>query len=92
MSSLGAQLGFIQVNTSPIQEAALGIIEPQKYFGEMSKRWEHWLAHLDSAAPDLRLVWGKGVSGEQGLEEGWESLCKGQAKPNEAFVYRLYAS
>lgn len=89
MSSLGAQLGFIQVNTSPIQEAALSIIEPKQYFGELEKRWDQWLTHRESAAPDLRLVWGKGISGEQGLEGGWESLCRSQAKPNEALVYRL---
>ncbi|RAO72953.1 uncharacterized protein BHQ10_008965 [Talaromyces amestolkiae] len=84
LSSLGAQLGFIQVNTSPIQDAALGIIEPKQYFGELEKRWNQWLMHHESAAPDLRLVWGKGISGEQGLEGGWDLLCKSHAKPNEA--------
>ncbi|RAK72777.1 DUF2855 family protein [Aspergillus fijiensis CBS 313.89] len=68
LGTVAAQLGIIQVNTSSIMEAALGVVDPRKFYDEVDERWNHWLVNRESAAPDLRLVWGKGVVGGQGLE------------------------
>ncbi|PYH77244.1 hypothetical protein BO82DRAFT_435932 [Aspergillus uvarum CBS 121591] len=90
MGNVAAQLGIVQLSTSSIMEAALGVVDHKKFFDEVDERWNHWLANRASAAPDLRLVWGNGVVGAEGLEGGWKSLCKSQLKPEEALVYRLY--
>ncbi|RAH45046.1 DUF2855 family protein [Aspergillus brunneoviolaceus CBS 621.78] len=82
--------GLGTLNTSSIMEAALGVVDPRKFYDEVDERWNYWLVNRKSAAPDLRMVWGKGVVGGQGLEGDWESLCKSQLKPEEALVYRLY--
>ncbi|OJJ45798.1 hypothetical protein ASPZODRAFT_143677 [Penicilliopsis zonata CBS 506.65] len=79
----------IQVNTSAMQEAAIATTGPTQYFGELDQRWASWLAGKEAAAPDLRLVWGKGVVGAQGIEGGWESLCQSRVKPDEALVYTI---
>ncbi|PYI17266.1 hypothetical protein BO99DRAFT_404436 [Aspergillus violaceofuscus CBS 115571] len=90
LGNVAAQLGIVQLNTSSIMEAALGVVDHKKFFDEVDERWNHWLVNRESAAPDLRLVWGNGVVGAEGLEGGWESLCKSQLNPEEALVYRLY--
>ncbi|KAE8153617.1 hypothetical protein BDV25DRAFT_168619 [Aspergillus avenaceus] len=83
------ELGKIRFNTASLQEAAIKATGPTTYFEEISTRWEHWLAHRDHAAPDLKLVWGKGIVGADGIEGGWKSLCHGEVKPDQALVYRL---
>jgi hypothetical protein len=81
--------GIIQLNTSPILSAALEVQGARKVYEGLERRWEHWLANREVAAPDLRLVWGKGITGEEGIEGGWDRLCQGGVKPEEALVYRL---
>ncbi|PYI03144.1 hypothetical protein BO78DRAFT_375660 [Aspergillus sclerotiicarbonarius CBS 121057] len=86
--ALGA-LGMIQLNTSPIQEAVLGVQDPEKFFEELYERWNHWLVNRELVAPDLRLVWGEGVVGPEGIEGGWDLLCQSKVKPDETLVYRF---
>ncbi|KAL2855240.1 hypothetical protein BJX68DRAFT_274188 [Aspergillus pseudodeflectus] len=81
--------GIIQLNTSPILSAALEVQGARKVYEGLEERWEHWLANREVAAPDLRLVWGEGITGEQGIEGGWDRLCQGGVRPEEALVYRL---
>ncbi|KAL3485447.1 hypothetical protein BJX62DRAFT_247507 [Aspergillus germanicus] len=79
----------VQMNTSAVQECALQVREPKGYFDELLKRWNEWLENRQAAAPDLLLVWGDGIAGENGIEGGWEALCEGKIKPEEALVYRV---
>jgi hypothetical protein len=79
----------VQMNTSGVQEAALKIREPKAYFDELHERWNEWLESREVAAPDLRLVWGNAIAGANGVEGGWDALCQGKVKPEEALVYRV---
>jgi hypothetical protein len=79
----------VQMNTSAIQEHALQIQEPKEYFDALLQRWNEWPENREAVAPDLRLVWGEGIAGENGIEGGWEALCQGKIKPEEALVYRV---
>ncbi|KAL3451129.1 hypothetical protein BJX65DRAFT_321864 [Aspergillus insuetus] len=81
--------GIIQLNTGPILDAALLIRGAERVFEGLEGRWENWLANREFAAPDLRLVWGKGITGELGIQGGWDRLCKSEVKAEEALVYRL---
>ncbi|CEN62040.1 hypothetical protein ASPCAL08682 [Aspergillus calidoustus] len=79
----------VQMNTSGVQDCALQIPEPKAYFDELHQRWTQWLDNRRAAAPDLRLVWGDGIAGTSGVEGGWDALCQGKVKPEEALVYRV---
>ncbi|KAL4937788.1 hypothetical protein BDV06DRAFT_226620 [Aspergillus oleicola] len=78
-----------QFNTSPILEVAIQQKGLEAYHEEVRERFNLWLENRESAAPDLKLVWGSGVTGEDGIEGGWEKLCKSEVQPEEALVYRL---
>ncbi|KAL4916429.1 hypothetical protein BDW62DRAFT_211990 [Aspergillus aurantiobrunneus] len=79
----------VGMNTSTVQETAIQVRGLEVFSEELRKRWEHWLANRECAAPDLRLVWGQGVTREQGIEGGWESLCRSNVRPEEALIYRI---
>ncbi|KAL2857217.1 hypothetical protein BJY01DRAFT_136712 [Aspergillus pseudoustus] len=87
-AAVGA-LGKVRTNTSAIQETAIELQGAGPYFAEFTKRWNLWLGHRECAAPDLKLVWGDGVAGGEGIEGGWDRLCEGKVKPEEVLVYRL---
>ncbi|KAL3471151.1 hypothetical protein BJX99DRAFT_238024 [Aspergillus californicus] len=79
----------VLVNTSPILETILQLVDPKVYFEEFHLRWNQWLADRESAAPDLRLVVGEGVLGANGIEGGWHALCESSVRPADALVYRM---
>ncbi|KAL2815308.1 hypothetical protein BJX63DRAFT_390071 [Aspergillus granulosus] len=79
----------VRMNTSGVQEAILRLKDPKAYFEELQARWSQWLEDRESVAADLSLVWGTGVTGPNGIEGGWDALCQGKVRPQEALVYRL---
>ncbi|KAL3443602.1 hypothetical protein BJX65DRAFT_285077 [Aspergillus insuetus] len=79
----------VQMNTSAVQERALQIQDPKAYFDELHQRWKQWLDNRETVAPDLRLIWREGIADGNGVEGGWEALCQGKVKPEEALVYRV---
>ncbi|PWY76049.1 hypothetical protein BO94DRAFT_627133 [Aspergillus sclerotioniger CBS 115572] len=83
------ELGMINFNTSPVLDAVLEVRDSEKVFEVLSERWNHWLENRQLVAPDLHLVWGKGVVGPEGIEGGWDLLCQSKVKPDEALVYRF---
>ncbi|CEL04019.1 hypothetical protein ASPCAL05153 [Aspergillus calidoustus] len=83
-------LGKVRTNTSAIQETAIELQGATPYFADYNKRWKQWLEHRECAAPDLKLVWGEGVVGDNGVEGAWERLGQGQVRPEEVLVYRLF--
>ncbi|KAF5861147.1 hypothetical protein ETB97_000587 [Aspergillus alliaceus] len=84
------QLGKIQSNASGAQDAAIEPDGPKEYFTRIHRRWEQWLDDRASTVPDRRLVWGKGVTGTEGLDGEWDRLTKGDVRPDEALVYMVY--
>ncbi|KAL5342197.1 hypothetical protein BJX70DRAFT_338341 [Aspergillus crustosus] len=84
-----AALSKLQMNTSGVKEAVMKARGPGVYFDELERRWNHWVENREHAAPDLRIVWGEGVQGSNGIEGGWDALINSKVKPEEALVYRL---
>ncbi|KAA8643821.1 DUF2855 family protein [Aspergillus tanneri] len=82
-------LGKIQYNTSGIQDTIINREGAGTYFGKVSRRWKEWLADRASAIPDMQLVWGQGIAGENGIYRGWEKLSNGAVRPEEGLVYTL---
>ncbi|KAL4977666.1 hypothetical protein BDW66DRAFT_158755 [Aspergillus desertorum] len=82
-------LGKIQYNTSGVQDTIISREGAATYFGKVSRRWKEWLAHRASAIPDMGLVYGQGIAGEDGIYGGWEKLSNGAVRPEEGLVYAL---
>ncbi|KAF4230412.1 hypothetical protein CNMCM6457_005988 [Aspergillus fumigatiaffinis] len=81
--------GKIQYNTSGVQDTVIEREGAARYFGKVSSRWKEWLADRASAIPDMQLVWGQGIAGENGIYGGWERLSNGEVRPEEGLVYAL---
>jgi hypothetical protein len=60
----------VQMNTSAVQERALQTQERKEYFDALLQRWNEWLDNREAVAPDLRLLWGEGIAGGNGVEGG----------------------
>ncbi|CAL5867249.1 uncharacterized protein PFLUO_LOCUS1464 [Penicillium psychrofluorescens] len=84
-----AQLGKIQFNTSGVRDTLMENMSRAKFFEVLNEAWRQWLADRPKSVPDMNLVWGKGVSGVDGLKGGWDALCQGQVKAGEAMVYTM---
>ncbi|KAK1141700.1 hypothetical protein N8T08_008798 [Aspergillus melleus] len=82
-------LGKIQYNTSAVQDTLIEREGAQSYFGKVSSRWNEWLADRASAIPDMHLVWGQGMEGENGIYGGWEKLSNSMVRPDEGLAYVL---
>ncbi|RHZ50586.1 DUF2855 family protein [Aspergillus thermomutatus] len=82
-------LGKIQYNTSGVQDTVIDREGAATYFGKVSRRWKEWLADRVSTVPDMHLVWGQGIAGENGIYGGWERLSNGAVRPKEGLVYVL---
>ncbi|GFF41977.1 hypothetical protein IFM51744_04987 [Aspergillus udagawae] len=82
-------LGKIQYNTSGLQDTIIEREGAATYFGKVTRRWKEWLTDRASAIPDMNLVWGQGIDGENGIYGGWERLSNGQVHPEEGLVYAL---
>ncbi|KAI9042433.1 DUF2855 family protein [Aspergillus affinis] len=81
--------GKIQYNTAGVQDTLLQGNIPDDYLNAVNKRWNQWLDERNVAIPDMRLVWGSGVDGPQGIDGGWQRLCHGDVGSEEALVYEL---
>ncbi|KAL2867684.1 DUF2855 family protein [Aspergillus lucknowensis] len=82
-------LGKVRYNTSAVQETAIQLQGTGAYYDKLTKHLKEWLQHRESAAPDLKLVWGKGIAGAEGIEGGWDALGQSKVKPEEVLVYQL---
>lgn len=84
-----ASLGKIQYNTSGVQDTVIDREGAATYFGKVSRRWKEWLAHRSGAIPDMRLAYGQGIAGDNGIYGGWERLSNGAVRPEQGLVYVL---
>ncbi|KAH1339956.1 hypothetical protein KXW91_008506 [Aspergillus fumigatus] len=82
-------MGKIQFNASGVQDTLIDRDGAATYFGKISRSWKVWLADRDSAIPDMHLVRGQGIAGENGIYGGWERLTHGAVRPEEGLVYAL---
>ncbi|KAJ5731538.1 uncharacterized protein N7483_006046 [Penicillium malachiteum] len=91
-SSEMTRLGKIQCNTSGMQDSAIDSLGVETFFQIISASWEELLNERHKWAPDMKIVWGHGISGDRGIEGGWTRLCRGEVGAEEALVYRLQSS
>ncbi|CAI7665223.1 unnamed protein product [Penicillium viridicatum] len=83
-----AELGKVQYNTSGVQDTILETVGPEAYFATRDAQWEKWLDERHLSEPGMKIVFGSGVSGTDGVEGGWERLCHGQVGAEEGLVYK----
>ena len=83
------KLGKVQYNTSGVQDAVMQANGAKAHFDKLVHIWDEWYRTRHASIPDMRIVWGAGISGASGLEGGWEKLCKSQVGGSEGLVYRL---
>lgn len=84
-----AKLAKIQYNTAGIQDTVIARDGEKRYFNDTATEWEKWLAGVEKNVGDLRIVWGRGVGGESGIEGGWDRLREGNVGSSEGLVYKL---
>ncbi|KAJ5081043.1 hypothetical protein N7456_013281 [Penicillium angulare] len=83
------QLGKVQCNTSGMQDTAIQALGAEAFFNSMDVKWEKLYHDRNLWAADLKMVWGHGISGSDGIESGWTKICHGEVGANEAMVYKL---
>jgi hypothetical protein len=83
------RLGKVQFNTSGVQDRVTGSVGANAYFESVESLWDQWLRTRQRSMPDVKIIWGKGVSGVGGIEGGWTRLCEGRVAPGEALVYQM---
>jgi hypothetical protein len=84
-----AELGKVMFNTSGVQDTAIERMGAEAYFADKEARWEEWLSQRHLSEPGMQIVWGHGISGDDGIEQGWERLCHGQVRAEEGLIYRF---
>ncbi|KAJ5520930.1 hypothetical protein N7463_001383 [Penicillium fimorum] len=84
-----AKLGKVQYNTSGVQDTILDSVDLEAYFKTRTTQWERWLDERHLSVPGKQIVFGRGVSGANGVEGGWERLCHGQVGGDEGLVYKI---
>ncbi|TAQ87670.1 hypothetical protein B7494_g4021 [Chlorociboria aeruginascens] len=84
-----AKLGKIQFNTSGVRDTAMEREGTAAYFEKVALLQSQWNTDVPKFVKDMKLVWGKGVKGEDGIEGGYERLVRGEVAPHEGLVYRL---
>lgn len=85
-----SRLGKVQYNTSGVQDTVMQLNGAGTYFDTVTPLWDKWLRNQSRSIPDMRIVWGKGISGADGIEGGWQRLCQGLVGGGEGLVYRFY--
>lgn len=84
-----SKLGKVQYNTSGVQDAVMQADGAEAYFDKLARVWDEFYRTRHASIPDMRIIWGEGISGPGGIEGGWEKLCKGRVGGSEGLVYRL---
>ncbi|KAJ5209984.1 Protein of unknown function DUF2855 [Penicillium cf. griseofulvum] len=84
-----AKLGKVQYNTSSVQDTILESGDAEAYLATRNAEWEKWLDNRHLSVPGKQVVFGRGVSGADGVEGGWERLCHGQVGADEGLVYKM---
>ena len=65
-----SKLGKVQYNTSGVQDAVMQANGTEAYFDKLAYVWDEWHSTRHASIPDMRIVWGEGISGASGIEGG----------------------
>ena len=77
----------VQINTSGVRDTAMDIFGPSKFFESYDNAWK---AFIDRGNTNkMKLVLGRGVEGEGGLEGGYQKLLNQAVPPNVGLAYVL---
>lgn len=84
------QFGKILCNTADILAEVLASAGKKAYQDDLHANWGEWMSGRESNIPDLKLTWGNGVSGDSGIQSGWDRVTNGFITSDESLVYRLW--
>jgi hypothetical protein len=85
-----ASIGKVKMNTSNLRAAAIEMLGEQAYFDDVEVKWREFLEA--GGAPGIRLRWGEGMEGKEGVGAAWRALCGREGtkvQPDEGMVFRL---
>ena len=75
-------------NMSGARDAILAAEGEEKYQGTLDSTWKKW--YNSKGMGNQKLTWGKGVPGENGIQEAWLNYFNGKALQNRsALVYHM---
>ncbi|KAJ5183783.1 hypothetical protein N7492_001399 [Penicillium capsulatum] len=83
------ELGKIQYNTSGIEDSLLQTMGMGAFYETLDAKGKQMRDDRQQWLADIKIVWGRGVSGTGGIEGAWDRLCQGQVGSNEALVYHV---
>lgn len=87
MQSRAKMPNRVQMNMSGIRDRAIELLGAEKVFDEGQIYWEGFMKR--GGLEGMRLEWGSGIGGNEGLEGGWTRLCE-QAVPSDVgMVFRV---
>ncbi|KAJ5591918.1 uncharacterized protein N7459_002287 [Penicillium hispanicum] len=84
-----ADLGKVMYNTSALEDTLIESVGEEAFFSQIKKDEEEIIADRSVCFPGLKIVWGQGVSGTDGIEGGWTRLSRGEVTAAEGLVYRV---
>ncbi|KAJ5390997.1 uncharacterized protein N7496_002065 [Penicillium cataractarum] len=82
-------MGKVQFNTSGVQDAVIAQSTAKAFYDDVQLAWHGWVGVSHEIMPDIQLLLGQGVSGDEGVEKGWSRLCQGSAITQEGLVYTM---
>lgn len=74
-------------NASTQRDAGMKYYGEAEYLGDLDKEFDRFLEH--DFVNVLKPIWGKGMTGADGIEGGWNHVCSGKLGAAEGLVYRL---
>ncbi|KAI9712055.1 MAG: hypothetical protein M1820_001764 [Bogoriella megaspora] len=80
-------LNGIQMNTSPLYEAAKAQMGAQNFFDLQGQGWQGFVERGNLNG--LKLVLGEGIEGDKGIEGGWERVCKGNLGGGVSLSFKI---
>ncbi|KAL9105593.1 MAG: hypothetical protein Q9227_009251 [Pyrenula ochraceoflavens] len=88
------QIGKIQSNASGQRVAAIEKLGAKEFFEGAAREWERVVRETrrqeeEGRVLGVKMVVGKGIGGEDGVEGGWRRICEGKGKGDEGLVYEI---
>ncbi|PQE20810.1 hypothetical protein CJF30_00002132 [Rutstroemia sp. NJR-2017a BBW] len=84
-----SRLGKVLYNTSGVRDAVIACGGREALVQAEKAAWEKWIGESREFMPDMQIKMGVGIKGSDGVEGGWERLCKGSVGATEGLVYKL---
>lgn len=82
-------MGKVQFNTSGVRDAVIAQATAKGFYDDVQLAWDDWISVSHDIMSDIQLTFGRGVSGEEGIEKGWSRLCQGSVGTQEGLVYTM---